>query len=202
MSRASNTISLQDFARLTGRSGRAAPVAVHPAATGPTPFRVLGVDTALRRTGYCVVESNAGRLRAVEYGAVASPASAPTTACLKLLGKTISDLLCRAKPDAVAIEGIFFSRNVKTTVTLGEARGVVLFACAMAGLPVYEYPPRRVKQAVVGFGAAEKQQVARMVASMLGLPRPPQADAADAIAIAICHLHNRAQHAMLAADPL
>jgi crossover junction endodeoxyribonuclease RuvC len=202
MSRASNTISLQEFARLTGRYRRPPGVAVAHGAGDTTSFRVLGIDTALRRTGYGVVEFNSGRPRAIEYGAIASPASAPTTACLKLLGKSVSDLLARAKPDAVAIEGVFFSRNVRTTLALGEARGVVIYTCAMAGVPVCEYPPRRVKQAVVGFGGAEKQQVARMVASMLGLPRPPQTDAADALAIAICHLHNRSQHAMLAADSL
>lgn len=201
MPRAYNTISLDEFARLTGRT-RGPKAAPAPAPDDTGHCRVLGVDTALRRTGYGVVEARSGRLKAVEHGAIASPASAPVTSCLKLLNQVVSELLARTKPDAVAVEGVFFSRNVKTTLALGEARGVVLLACARAGIPVCEYPPRRVKQAVVGFGGADKMQVARMVGAMLGLPHPPQADAADALAIAICHLHNRSQHAILGARTL
>lgn len=201
MAKASNTVSLEDFARLTNRRK---PLEVRQ--QGPqeesTDCRILGVDTALRCTGYGIVESSRGRLSALEYGAIRSPTSSSLTDCLKLIHDTIAGMLSRSRPDAVAIEGIFFSRNVKTTVALGEARGVVLLACTKAGIPVHEYPPRRVKQAVVGFGGAQKLQVSRMVASMLKLPRPPQADAADALAIAICHLHNRSRHAMLTSETL
>lgn len=198
MGRASNTISLDEFARITGRRTTTPRDAAGVHAPESAHGRIVGVDTALRCTGYGVVESSSGRLRAVEYGAIKSPPHAPLTACLRLVYETIEGLLARARPDAVAIEGVFFSRNVKTTVALGEARGVVLLACAKARIPVHEYPPRRVKQAIVGFGGAQKAQVSQMVAAVLGLPRPPQADAADALAIAICHLHNSLQHAILA----
>jgi crossover junction endodeoxyribonuclease RuvC len=94
-------------------------------------------------------------------------------------------------PDAAAVEGIFYCRNVKTAVLLGEARGVVVSVCARAGLPVFEYSPRRVKQALVGRGEAAKEQVASMVVRLLGLKEIPQEDSADALAIAICHAHAR-----------
>jgi crossover junction endodeoxyribonuclease RuvC len=202
MAKASNTVSLDEFARLTGRRPISQPPLKPDSSADDAPCRVLGVDTALRCTGYGVVQYSRGQLRAAEYGAIKSPASVPLTACLKLIHESIAGLLTRARPDAVAIEGIFFSRNVKTTVALGEARGVVLLACARAGIPVHEYPPRRVKQAIVGFGGAQKSQVSLMVAAILALPRPPQSDAADALALAICHLHNRSRHAMLMAETL
>jgi crossover junction endodeoxyribonuclease RuvC len=111
-------------------------------------------------------------------------------------------MLARIRPDAVSIEGVFFSRNVRTTLRLGEARGAVLSACARAGVPVFEYPPRRVKQALVGTGGAQKEQVGLMVSAILGLPAPPQPDAADALAIAICHLHHSGGNRLLGSDPL
>ena len=99
----------------------------------------------------------------------------------------IAGLIDREKPDTVAIEGIFFCKNVKTAFILGEARGTVISTCAGAGLPVYEYAPRKVKQGVVGRGAADKSQVAQMIKTLLGLKEIPQNDAADALAIAYCH---------------
>lgn len=101
------------------------------------------------------------------------------------------EVIDRTRPDAAAIEGVFFCKNIKTVLMLGEARGVVIAACAVRGIPVYEYAPRRVKQAVVGIGSAEKAQVAKMVMTLLALREEPQEDAADALAVAICHLHNR-----------
>ena len=112
------------------------------------------------------------------------------------------EVIDRTRPEAAAIEGIFFCKNIKTVMMLGEARGVVIAACAVKGVPVYEYAPRRVKQAVVGFGGAEKGQVARMVMSLLALREEPQEDAADALALAICHLHNRTGCAALMPKPI
>ena len=160
--------------------------------------RVLGVDTALRSTGIGVVELDGGKLRAVELGTVRNPARWLLSQCLAGLHRGITEAIDRTRPDAAAIEGVFFAKNVRTSVILGEARGAVIAACATAGVAVYEYPPRRVKQAVVGFGGAEKEQVRRMVMSLLGLVETPQEDAGDALAIAICHLHCRTQYAELA----
>jgi len=159
--------------------------------------RILGIDTSLHSTGYAVIESAGGRMMALASGAISSPTRATHSAILHNLHSAIDELIGRTAPDEAAIEGIFFAKNVKTSVALGEARGAVLIACAQRHLPVYEYPPRKVKQAVVGNGAAEKFQVRKMVTAMLGLTDDPQEDAGDAMAIAICHLHQRSAYAVL-----
>ncbi|HEY8240896.1 MAG TPA: crossover junction endodeoxyribonuclease RuvC [Kiritimatiellia bacterium] len=160
-------------------------------------MRVLGVDTSLRCTGYGVVDARGSSLTAVESGVIKTPASQPHSACLQRLDEGIRDLIKRAHPDVVAVEGIFFCKNVRTAVTLGEARGVVIAACATAGLAVYEYAPRKVKRGVVGHGSAHKSQVGRMIKAMLKLDVEPEEDAADALAIAICHVHSNSRIAAL-----
>lgn len=165
-------------------------------------MRVLGIDTSLRSTGTAVVEAHGSRLAAVEYGRIHNPANLRLSACLGRIDVAIRELIARTKPDAAAIEDIFFAKNVRTSMILGEARGVVIAACAGAGVPVYEYAPRRVKQAVAGNGAADKSQVRKMVIAVLGLTDEPQEDAGDALAIAICHLHNRTSYAALAPEEI
>ena len=152
-------------------------------------MRVLGVDTSLRCSGYGIVESRGSKLVALEHGVIATPASQPHSVCLTRLDTELRKIIARARPEAASIEGIFFCKNIKTAVVLGEARGVVIAACAGAGLPVFEYAPRREKQAVVGVGSAHKSQVGRMIKALLGLAEEPQEDAADALAMAICHIH-------------
>jgi crossover junction endodeoxyribonuclease RuvC len=153
--------------------------------------RIVGLDIALRCTGVGAVESSGTGLRALEFGLVRNPDDWPHSRCLRRLEDEVAAALARVRPAAAAIEGLFYSRNVRTAVALGEARGVVLAACAGAGVPVHEYAPREVKQSLVGWGAARKEQVGRMVASVLGLAAPPPEDAADALAIAVCHWHHR-----------
>lgn len=153
--------------------------------------RVLGVDTSLRCTGVAVVEAVGSRMTAVHYGTLRNPPARPLSACLLALQDGLADAVAAHQPEVVAIEGVFFARNVRTTRVLGEARGAVIVQCARLALPVFEYEPRRVKQAVVGRGGAEKCQVQRMVTTLLHLPEAPPEDAADALAIAICHIHNR-----------
>lgn len=162
----------------------------------------MGVDTSLRSTGYGVVDCEGSRLKAVEYGTIKAPRTLSLSECLHKINSGIAGVIERLQPAAVAIEGVFFCKNVKTTLMLGEARGAVITACAVNGVPVYEYAPRRVKQAIVGFGGAEKDQVARMVMSLLALHEQPQEDAADALGIAICHLHNRTGYAALMPKPI
>jgi crossover junction endodeoxyribonuclease RuvC len=153
--------------------------------------RVLGIDTSLRSTGVAVVEAAGNSLRAVEHGALVMPASLSHSACLARLYRGIAEIIDCTGVEAAAVEGVFYCRNVKTAMILGQARGVAIAACAGRGVPVYEYAPRRVKQAVVGFGSAGKDQVRKMVMSLLALDEEPAEDAGDALAIAICHLHNR-----------
>lgn len=165
-------------------------------------IRVLGIDTSLRSTGVGVVEAVGNRMSAVEFAVLKMPARAPHSACLRGLFERLGELIERAQPSAVAIEGAFFFKNAATAMVLGEARGTAIAACALKSVPVYEYAPRRVKQAVVGFGAADKSQVQKMVASLLGLREPPPEDASDAMALAICHLHSRTGIAALQLQPL
>jgi crossover junction endodeoxyribonuclease RuvC len=149
-----------------------------------------------------VVEAVGHRLLAVWHGRVRNPSERSHSACLLNLSQEIRRLIAEHQPQAVAIEGVFFAKNLRTTLILGEARGAVIAQSTLQGVPVYEYEPRRVKQAVVGYGNAGKEQVQRMVMSLLALPEAPQEDAADALALAICHLHNRTRLKLLAIEPL
>jgi crossover junction endodeoxyribonuclease RuvC len=145
----------------------------------------------LRSTGFGVVEAQGNRLECIECGFLKTKPKWLHSECLRVIAHGLADVIAATKPDAVAIEGAFFFKNAKTAMVLGEARGVAIVTCSLESLPIYEYAPRRVKQAVVGFGAAEKRQVASMVMRLLGLKDEPQSDAADALALAICHIHSR-----------
>jgi crossover junction endodeoxyribonuclease RuvC len=155
-------------------------------------MRVLGIDPGTATTGYGLVdEDDAGEARLVGYGVILTEAKTPMPERLLTLYRELSALLAEHRPDAVAVEELFFGRNVTTAVTVGQARGVVLLAAAQAGLPVSEYKPAQVKQALVGYGGADKAQIQEMVRIMLNLPEIPRPDdAADAVAVAICHLHS------------
>lgn len=154
-----------------------------------TACRVLGVDTSLRSTGIGVIEAVGSTLRVLDFGRIVNPAKLPLSQCLARIQHGVTDVIKQHAPNSVAIEGIFFCKNVRTAVILGEARGVVIAAATIAGLPVFEYAPRRVKQAVTARGSAEKEQVCRMVMTLLHMIREPPEDASDALAIAICHMN-------------
>ncbi len=162
------------------------------------PLRILGIDTSLRSTGIAVVEAQGSKLSAIAFDRIRNPQKKSMSQCLKQIQEGICDYIATQRPDAAAIEGVFFCKNVRTAVSLGQARGAAIAACAVADIPIFEYAPRRIKQAVVGLGSAGKGQVGKMVMSMLGLSELPQEDAADALAIAICHLHNMTGYAALA----
>ena len=164
--------------------------------------RVLGIDTSLRSTGVAVVEAKGSRLTPVEHGIIKIPQDVPLSVCLTRLSRGITDVVQHTRPQAVAVEGVFYCRNARTALLLGHSRGVAIGTCAELGLAVYEYAPRRVKQAVMGFGSASKEQVRRMIVSLLGLPEEPPEDAGDAYAIAVCHLHSAGRHAVLAPEPI
>ncbi len=161
-------------------------------------MRVLGIDTSLRSTGAGVVQADGNKLTAVDYITIKTKPAKLHTECLKNLSEGIADLIEKTNPDVAVVEGVFFAKNVKTTMILGEARGAVISVCAIRGIPVFEYAPRKIKQAVTGSGAASKLQVRKMVMTMLGLAEEPLEDEGDALAIAICHLHNRSGIAALA----
>lgn len=149
-----------------------------------------------------MVQSEGSALRMVECGTIKIPADRSHSFCLSQIAETLRAWIERARPDVAAIEGIFYCKNVRTAVILGQARGVVIATCAALGLPVYEYEPRRMKQALVGYGGAQKSQVAHMVTRLLALKEVPQEDAADALGLAICHIQSRSSIAALDAEPI
>ena len=152
---------------------------------------VLGIDPGTARTGYGIVAREGNQVTPVDYGCFETIADRPLEGRLLLIHEAIDDLIATHRPAAVAVERVFFNKNVQTAFAVGQARGVILLAAAQHGLPVYEYGPHEVKIAVTGYGRAEKAQVQKMVQALLGLealPRPD--DAADALAIAICLAHS------------
>jgi crossover junction endodeoxyribonuclease RuvC len=155
--------------------------------------RVFGIDPGSERTGYGCVETDGSRHRIVACGAVRVTRSASFSDKLFEIHQRLADLLAEHRPESVAIESIFYAANVRSALKLGHARGVAMLAAAQAGVAVVEYSPAEVKRAVVGYGRAEKHQVQHMIKLLLGLPAVPSPhDAADALAVAICHVHSRA----------
>ncbi len=158
---------------------------------GPrAPMRVLGVDPAAAGpTGYAVLESDGRASRALRFGTLRHAARAEFPARLREIHRMVTKLLREFVPDAIAVESVFAAPNLSTSLRLAEVRGVVLLAAAQAGIAAHSYSPREVKAAVAGYGGATKQQMQRMVGSLLGLAEPPQSpDAADALAVALCHV--------------
>ncbi len=153
---------------------------------------VLGIDPGTASTGYGVVRGAGSRLEALREGVIQTRPGVPLERRLAQIHAQVGDLLDEYRPDAVAVEELYFGANVRTAFAVGQARGVVLLAAGQRGVPSRSYTPQQVKSAVCGHGRADKDQVARMVARLLGLSAPPNADhAADALAVAICDL-NRA----------
>jgi crossover junction endodeoxyribonuclease RuvC len=169
--------------------------------------KIFGIDPGSDRTGYGCVESDGSRHRLVICGALSAPIRATFPQKLLAIHQGLTALLNQHRPECVAVENLFFARNVRSALKLGHARGVAILAAVEADLPVIEYSPAEIKRAVVGYGRAEKHQVAEMVRLLLGLADTPTPhDAADALAVAICHTHTagvpaRAAAATLSRDP-
>ncbi len=149
---------------------------------------ILGLDPGTASTGFGVITVTGNRLRAVEYGVVETPAALALERRLERIFDAVGEILVRNRPNATAVESLFFNANVRTALAVGHARGVTLLACSRAGCEVFEYTPQQIKQAVVGYGKASKEQVMEMVRVLLGLSETPRPDhAADALGVAICH---------------
>jgi crossover junction endodeoxyribonuclease RuvC len=152
---------------------------------------VLGIDPGTAITGYGVVSSENDHLTLVTFGVITTPAAQPLPKRLRTIYQELSALIVHHRPQAVAVEEVLFGRNVRTAISVGHARGVALLAAAQADVPVFTYTPTAVKQAVGGYGGADKRQIQEMVRMLLALPAMPQPDdAADAVAVAICHIHS------------
>jgi crossover junction endodeoxyribonuclease RuvC len=152
------------------------------------PDRLIAIDPSLRATGYAVLETDGRHHTALEYGVIRNIASLKHSNCLVAIHARVSELIAKWKPSAMAIESVIYAQSYKTAIVLGAARGASILAGAQQGLPIHEYAPTRIKQAVVGTGSAQKSQVAFMVRAALRLTETPQADAADALAIGLTHL--------------
>jgi crossover junction endodeoxyribonuclease RuvC len=156
-------------------------------------MRILGIDPGYAIVGWGIIDSERGSIRPVAYGAITTPAHTPLEERLLMIRNDLKAVIEKYSPDEMAIEELFFNTNITTGIAVAEARGVIICTAHELGVSVSEYTPLQVKQAVVGYGKAEKQQVIAMVTSILRLKSPPKPDdTADAVAIAICHSHSRA----------
>ena len=157
-------------------------------------MRVLAIDASLRNTGVAVIDANGGKFRTLHFGVIHNATSLRSSSCLVAIRDRLAELIRTHEPDCCALESVIYVQSYKTAIALGAARGAAILAAAERGLPVFEYAPKRIKQATVGNGTADKNQVAFMVRALLGLTETPLADAADALAIGLTHL--RAQEAV------
>jgi len=199
-------ISPKDFAqlqqRVSGRGRRTVVAATADVPARPKFERVLGVDPSLRGTGFGVIRLDGSKPTLLTAGTIKCPPAWPRSRCLAQIATTLRDVLRGQEPEICAIEGLFFAQNLKTALTMGEARGAALAVIAEAGVPIYELAPRRVKQAIVGYGAAQKLAVAKMVQRMLDLAELPEPDAADALALALALVQESTRRIGTAAKPV
>lgn len=160
---------------------------MHAAPAVPSSVRILGIDPGSRVCGYGMVRADGSELAYVECGVVTAPEDWPAERRLGAIARHLQEVIAELAPEVLAVEDVFAKVNVRSALALAQARGMALAVAGMVGLPVFSYAPALVKKTVVGTGRADKTQVARMVAGLVGLRRPPRADAADALAVAITH---------------
>jgi crossover junction endodeoxyribonuclease RuvC len=184
--------------RLDGRGRRmAAPVFERqPVSNSGARQIVLGLDPSLRGTGYGIIRPAKPFPQTLTHGAIACPANWERSRCLVKIVQTLRDVLKEFRPEVCVVEGLFYAQNLQTALIMGEARGAALATIAEAGLEIYELAPRKVKQAIVGYGAAQKIAVAKMVQRMLHLAEPPGPDAADALALALAHAQEKGRYSL------
>ena len=200
-------ISLQQFKQMKERLGGSTRAAAPVLETGlrravNTHQIILGVDPSLRGTGYGIVHSVKSSPRALTHGAIACPPAWSHSRCLVRIAQTLRDVIRRHQPTVCVIEGLFYAQNLQTALTMGEARGAALAVIAEAGLEIYELAPRKVKQAIVGHGGAQKIAVAKMVQRLLNLAELPGPDAADALALALTHAQETSRYSLHAPKPI
>ena len=155
---------------------------------------ILGIDPSLRGTGYGVIRLGKPHPLALAHGTISCPAGWERSRCLVKISQTLREVLREYQPTVCVVEGLFYAQNLQTAIIMGEARGAAIAAVAEAGLDIFEIATRKVKQAVVGYGAAQKSAVAKMVQRMLNLPKPPAPDAADALALALAHAQENSRY--------
>jgi crossover junction endodeoxyribonuclease RuvC len=186
-------------ARLSGARRVAQPVfesSLRPARAGTQ--IIIGIDPSLRGTGFGVIKMAGPHPAALTHGTIACPPGWQHSQCLLKIMQTLRGVCAQYRPTVCAIEGLFYAQNLQTALIMGEARGAALVALAEAGLDIFEIAPRKVKQAVAGYGAAQKQAVAKMVQRLLHLTELPAPDAADALAVALAHAQDTSRYSLVA----
>lgn len=197
-------ISPKDFEQLQRRvsGAKRRPTATapesSPTASAPAHQVILGVDPSLRGTGYGVIRMAKPQPATLAHGTISCPAGWERSRCLAKIYATLRDVIREHQPTVCIVEGLFFAQNLQTALIMGEARGAALVAMAEAGLEIHEVAPRKVKQAIVGYGAAQKLAVAKMVQRMLQLAELPDPDAADALALALTHVQSAGRFTLAA----
>jgi crossover junction endodeoxyribonuclease RuvC len=194
-------ITPQQFKRMEERLNRSprpvAPVLEPAIRLKPDlPRTILGLDPSLRGTGYGVIRLARPYPQTLGHGTLSCPAAWPHSRCLVTIVRRLREVLKQYQPEICVVEGIFYAQNLQTAMVMGEARGAALAVLAEAGLEIYELAPRKVKQAIVGYGAAQKAAVAKMVQRLLHLAAPPAPDAADALALALAHAQEQGHHTL------
>ena len=194
-------ISLQQFEQMKARVSSPRSKAASPSESaarnpGQVSGVILGIDPSLRGTGFGVIRTGRGQLQMLACGTIKCPATWERSRCLAKILQTLRDVVSEHAPTVCVVEGLFFAQNLQTALIMGEARGAALAAVAEAGLEIYEIAPRKVKQAIVGYGAAQKLAVAKMVQRMLKLAELPAPDAADALALALVHAQNQSRFSL------
>jgi crossover junction endodeoxyribonuclease RuvC len=194
-------ITLQQFKQMKNRvsgpaSHVAAPVFESNLRAANRAAVILGIDPSVRGTGFGVIRLAKPHALALALGTVSCPATWPRSRCLVKIAETLRDVLREHRPTVCVVEGLFYAQNLQTAIIMGEARGAAMTVVAEAGLDIYEIATRKVKQAIVGYGGAQKVAVAKMVQRLLDLPKPPEPDAADALALALAHAQERGRYAL------
>ena len=193
-------ITPQQFEQMKDRVGgarrTATPVFASSLRAPPIHQVILGIDPSLRGTGYGVIRLGKPHPQTLAYGTIACPAGWEQSRCLAKIAQTLRDVVKQQRPTVCVVEGLFYAQNLQTALTMGEARGAALVIAAEAGLEIYEIAPRKVKQAIVGYGAAQKLAVAKMVQRLLALPKAPAPDAADALALALTHAQESGRYTL------
>lgn len=195
-------ISLQQFEQMKARvtaPRRAAASALESAPRNVAAYGIiLGIDPSLRGTGFGVIRADKAQPQLLTCGTIKCPGTWERSRCLAKISQTLRDVVKQHKPDVCVVEGLFFAQNLQTALIMGEARGAAMAAVAEAGLEIYEISPRKVKQAIVGYGAAQKLAVAKMVQRRLSLDELPAPDAADALALALVHAQGQSRFSLSA----
>ena len=182
--------------RVSGSRRVAAPVLTASLRTSARHQVILGIDPSLRGTGFGVIRVAKPHPQTLVHGTITCSAGWERSRCLLRIAETLRDVVKQHRPSVCVVEGLFFAQNLQTAMLMGEARGAALLAAAEAGLEIYEIAPRKVKQAIVGYGAAQKLAVAKMVQRLLNLPEPPAPDAADALALALAHAQENGRYTL------